>query len=450
MTTVRSQTARGLLGNSIALLATTHITAVFGYVFWVLCARVFSAGVIGATNTVISAMTLVAIVAVSGFVPMLTRLLPGSSTEERSGLCSTAFVVTTVVSAVAGVTAALLMPDRVHAAVGTGWLVALLGTGTVGTALLLVVSAALLGVRRAELSLYGNVVGSVARLAAVAALLAWGLLAAGADLRATHTILIIWVVSLVISLMLSIWLLVRATPGFRFHPHRIWLSRMRQSLGWDHVATIAVRAPPLAIPILAAAHFPPAKIGYLAVVTMIISVFSAVAAAVSNALLAHCADDPQQLRTQARRAFRLIGVLLVVPVLLACLLAKELLSFFGPDYADYSPLLIVLLLSTFPDALINMTVAILRVQHRLAVVAAVTVAGATMSIVGAWLLMPHLGIFGAGLAVFASQMIVATAFTLMGPLRFLVRARPAQAPPGTDTADTAGTPGRRRLRIGRP
>ena len=444
MTALRTQTARGLLGNSIALLATTHITAVFGYVFWVLCARAFSAGVIGATNTVISAMTLVAIVAVSGFVPMLTRLLPGADTEERSGLCSTAFVVTTLVSAVAGVAAALLMPARVQAAVGTGWLVALLGAGTVGTALLLVVSAALLGVRRAELSLYGNVMGSVARLGAVGAFLAIGVLVAGADTNATHTILIVWVVSLAMSVVLSIWLLIRATPGFRFHPHRIWISRMRRSIGWDHVAMIAVRAPPLTIPILAAAHFPPAKIGYLAVVTMVISVFSAVAAAVSNALLAHCADDPQQLRTQARRAFRLIGVLLVVPVLLTCLFAKEVLSFFGPDYADYSPLLIVLLLSTFPDALINMTVAILRVQHRLAVVAAVTVAGATMSIVGAWLLMPHLGIFGAGVAVFGSQMIVATAFAVMGPLRFLVHGESADAP------SEAGTSGRRKLRIGRP
>jgi O-antigen/teichoic acid export membrane protein len=415
MITVRTQIPRGLVGNSIALLAATHITAVLGYVFWMLCARCFSAGVIGVTNTVISAMTLVAIVTVSGFVPMLTRRLPGASPEERGGLCSTAFVATTVVSGVAGVAAALLMPQRLQAEVGIGWLVALLGTGAVGTALLLVVNAALLGVRRAELSLLGGVVGSVSRLAAVAAALTLGVLAIGVDGSASHTILIIWVASLMISLVLSVWLLARATPGFRFRPGRIWASRMRRSVGWDHLATLAVRAPALAIPILAAAHFPPAQIGYLAVVVMILSAFLAVAASVSNSLLADCADDPGRLRAQARRASRLIALLLFVPVVITCLLAKEVLGIFGADYADYSPLLILLLLSTFPDAVINVAVAILRVQGQLAAVAAFTVAGATMSLVGAWLLMPHLGIFGAGLAVFASQSIVAIAFAALGP-----------------------------------
>ena len=89
--------------------------------------------------------------------------------------------------------AALLLPERLHAAVGTGWLVALLGAGTVGTAMLLVVNAALLGVRRAELSLLGGVVGSVSRLVAIAALLTLGMVAVGVDASAAHTILTVWV-----------------------------------------------------------------------------------------------------------------------------------------------------------------------------------------------------------------------------------------------------------------
>src|SRR5690348_4223194 len=134
---------RGLLGNSIALLAMTHITSLLGYVFWMACARHVSAGAIGMTSTVISAMTLVAILAAAGLVPLLTRVLPGADPEERSGLCSTALVLTAVVSGVAGMAGALLLPERVRAAVGTGWLVGLLGAGAMGTALLLVINAAL-------------------------------------------------------------------------------------------------------------------------------------------------------------------------------------------------------------------------------------------------------------------------------------------------------------------
>jgi O-antigen/teichoic acid export membrane protein len=139
--------------------------------------------------------------------------------------------------------------------------------------------------------------------------------------------------------------------------------------------------------------------------------------------LADCADDPGRLRAQVRRASRLIGLLLLGPAVITCLLAKEVLGIFGADYSHYSPLLILLLLSTVPDAVINVAVAILRVQGQLVVVAALTVAGAVMSTGGAWLLMPHLGIFGAGVAVFASQTIVAAAFAVMGSRGLFVTVR---------------------------
>ena len=413
MTAARTQRSRGLVGNSFALLATTHITALLGYAFWTVCARVSSPSVIGITNTAISAMTLISVIAISGFIPMLTRLLPGASPEERSGLCSTAFVVATLVPGIAGTIGALFMPDRLRAVVGTPWLMVLLGTGTATTALLLVVNAALLGVRRADLSMYSNIVGSIARLGAVATMLVLGVLAVSMDAKASHTILIVWIVSLFISIVLSMWLLIRTAPGFRFHAHWVWFSRMRDSLGWDHVTTLAIRAPPLAIPILAASMFPPAQVGYLAVVGMVVSAFLAVAASISSALLADCADDPRRLQEQARRATRLICMLLVVPVMVTCLLAKEVLSFFGTEYATYSPLLILLLICTFPDALINVAVAVLRVQHRLAVITTLAVIGTIMSIGGSWVLMPHMGLYGIGVALLVSQGLSAIVFAVI-------------------------------------
>jgi O-antigen/teichoic acid export membrane protein len=435
MTTARPRTGRGLVGNSIALLAMTHITSLLGYVFWMVCAHGVSASVIGMTNTVIGAMTLIALVAVAGFMPLLTRVLPGASTEERSGLCSTAFVVAIAASGLAGVVGVLMLPDRLREAIGVGWLLALLPAGSVGTALMLVINAALLGVRRAELSLVGTVVGSVSRLVAVAVILSLAVVAAGADASAAHVILIVWVASLAISFGLSIMLLVRATPGFRFRPGLMWLSRLRRHVTWDHVATLAVRAPFYVVPILAAALFPPAQVGYLSMAAMISAAFFAVAAAVSNALLADCADTPERLRAQARRALRLIGVLLVPPVVVACLLASKILGLFGPDYSHYSALLTVGLLATFPDALVNVVVSMLRVERRLAAVAAVTVSGAAISIGGSWLLMPHLGIMGAAWAALASPLIVATVLTAMGFYRWLINVR------------TAGTAARLRTRI---
>jgi O-antigen/teichoic acid export membrane protein len=193
----------------------------------------------------------------------------------------------------------------------------------------------------------------------------------------------------------------------------MWFSRLRCSAGWDHIAMVALRAPALVLPIIAAAQLPAVEVGYLVVVVMIASAFLAVPGAVSSALLADCADDPSRLRAQSGHAARLIAMLLVVPVLIAIPLSRQLLGLFGPGYAHYSVLLILLLLSAFPDALINLALTVLRVQRRLTAVAAATAAGAVMTIGGTWLLMPHLGVFGAALALLTSQAIVATALAVM-------------------------------------
>jgi hypothetical protein len=79
----------------------------------------------------------------------------------------------------------------------------------------------------------------------------------------------------------------------------------------------------------------------------------------------------------------------------------------------------------------------LRVQRRLVAVAAISVAGATISIGLSWLLMPHLGSMGAGWAALASPMIVATTLTAIVCHRSFAGTRTAgsASATGADIAD---------------
>jgi O-antigen/teichoic acid export membrane protein len=196
----------------------------------------------------------------------------------------------------------------------------------------------------------------------------------------------------------------------------MWLSRLRHGIAWDHIAMVAGRLPVLVLPILASALFPPAQVGYAFIALLISGAFSAVSALVSSALLAHCADRPENLRTEAGRAMRLIGALLLVPMVITCLLAPKVLGLFGSDYARYSTLLVLLLVSALPNTLIDLALASLRVQRRLVAVAAITVTGSAMTTGGSfllWLLVPQWGITGAGVAVLASSLILACALAVM-------------------------------------
>jgi O-antigen/teichoic acid export membrane protein len=119
-------------------------------------------------------------------------------------------------------------------------------------------------------------------------------------------------------------------------------------------------------------------------------------------------------------------------VVITCLLAPKVLGLFGADYAQYSTLLILLLVGTIPNTLTDLAMASLRVQRRLVAVAAITVTGSSMTTGGAfllWLLIPQWGITGAGVSALASSVIIATTLAVLLFYRYRVNTR---------TAGTAG------------
>ena len=99
MTTTESRRGHGLLTNSVAIIATSGLTGVLGYVFWGLSARSTSPDAIGVVGTLVSMMSLVALLTAAGFIPLLIRLLPESDSPRFNGLASTALVSTAALAA---------------------------------------------------------------------------------------------------------------------------------------------------------------------------------------------------------------------------------------------------------------------------------------------------------------------------------------------------------------
>jgi O-antigen/teichoic acid export membrane protein len=114
-----------------------------------------------------------------------------------------------------------------------------------------------------------------------------------------------------------------------------------------------------------------------------------------------------------------------------------ILDIFGRQYASAGyGLLIVLLLSSFPDAVTNIAVATLRVRRRLAAAAALNGFMALISVGGAWIVAPRLGIVGAGLAWLGAQSAGALVVVLLR--RDLWPPKDA-APVASDTSVTPAT-----------
>ncbi len=420
----------GLLRNSAAIAAASNLTAGLGYLFWTACARNLTASEVGMTITVVSAMLMVGLLATGGFVPLLIRTLSTADPEEFCGLSGTAVVLVAILAAAGGAGAILFLPASVRAIVGTPWLVGFMSAGSAGSALLLLVSAMLVGVRRADFSLLGTVAASLSRLAVVVILLGFGALSAGVGAGNIPTILLVWLVSFAISLAVSRWLLVRAVPGFRARPGLAWLPRLGRGVGWEHLTTLGAQLPLFFLPVLAAKRLPAAQVSYLYMALMVGAAFGSVAAAMSTALLADCADQPTRLRSQVSRSLGLTGAVLVVPGVLTCLFAPQLLGLFGTEYRRYgSTLLILLVLASLPDVVTSVAVSVLRLQHKLALAAALNVSMAAVFLFGSWFTLPHLGIAGAGWSQLAAQSFGMTVVLLVaGHSRAKARALSGDAP----------------------
>jgi O-antigen/teichoic acid export membrane protein len=110
------------------------------------------------------------------------------------------------------------------------------------------------------------------------------------------------------------------------------------------------------------------------------------------------------------KALRVIGVLLAPPMVVMIVGGKFILGLFGSAYAAAGyGLLVLLAISAVPDAVSNIAVVICRVTQRLKYSTALNLSILVMTLVGAWILMPPLGIAGVGVAWLGAQTVGAIA-----------------------------------------
>ena len=135
-----------------------------------------------------------------------------------------------------------------------------------------------------------------------------------------------------------------------------------------------------------------------------------VSPAVAQAVFAEGVRARSDLRTVVVKALRVIAVLLVPTMVVMIVGGRFILGLFGASYAAAGyGLLILLAISALPDAVSNVAVAVFRVTQRLGYSTALNLGILVVTLVGAWVLMPRLGIAGVGVAWLGAQTIGAIA-----------------------------------------
>lgn len=433
-----SSPRRSLLRNSGYIMLTTGINSVLGYVFWIVAARSYPTAVIGVGSALITAMTFIAAISNLGTSPALIQRLPRARDDrEWSQTLSTSLITGAVAGLAIALLSALVILPSVSQSLGVAgtsvWTALLFAFGVAIWSVSLISDYLFIAERRAENMTLRNLAFGVLKLALIVLVVA-----AGAD--SALSIFAVWIVGCLLSLVLGQLLIRRLTHSFHFVIRGTLKSLRSMSTAYigNYLATLGNVIPFALLPTIVVARLSATDNAYFYVTWLLGGAFFVISSAVSSALFAEGSHDPAHVDAQTRSAVKITAALLAPMMLLFFVAGHWLLDVFGARYSSHgTTLLLVLTASAVPDAVTNIYNARLRAREELAFPAAMNMGMAAVTLLGAWLLLPPMGIVGAGLAWAAAQ--TAGTLAVVGHIAFRRRRpRPAQtAQPATTPRSTA-------------
>ncbi|WP_433296088.1 lipopolysaccharide biosynthesis protein [Actinoplanes sp. CA-030573] len=419
-----------LARNSVLIMASTVGTSGLGYLYWMVAARELPRPAIGTATALISAATVVSMVANLGLGHMFIQRLPGAPAAAWSRIVGAGLLLGCAATAAAAVAAVLVLP-RIERNFGflNGPVAA---AGLVATAVALTASMLLdyvfVAHRASQGMLWRNLALAVGKVVTLLGLTASGLTAG--RLSGSAAVVLAWTVpSLAVTVVTLRWSLSRLRPGYRLGGALAGaglageLAHVRGSLTGHHLVNLAQAGPSALLPVLVTARLGAADNAHFYMAWMTASVLFMVSPAVAAALYAERTNAAGRSASLPRASLVTLAVI-GLPAAALFLFGGRILALFSPGYAaGGGPLLKLLVLAALPDAITNLAVAHWRSQHRLRRCLRLNLLMAAACLTLTWLWLPSRGIEAAGFAWLAGQsagaLMVAVLALLgrLGPLR---------------------------------
>lgn len=401
---VRKLRADSLLRNSVFMMAVQVLGSLLGFVYWLVAARLYTTSDVGLAAALVSALTLASLLTMLGVNSALVQILPQrESGESWSAALNAGLLVGLAGSTVGGIVALVILPLLSHQfdiLVTKPWYALAFVLGVVATTIVALLDYACIAERSAGRMLVRNVIFSTIKIPLIAIPVIVSIGAFG--------IVLSWVVSAAAVLIVMFMMLPGLRRGYRLSRAHVGdeLRGLRAYLAGHHAINIGSFLPFWLLPILVTIRLTPTDTAYFYAAWRVSAIVFFVAPAIAQSLSAEGAADPSAVWDKARASVRFALALLVPACLALVVLGPLILNAFGPMYESAGlPLLLLFAASAFPDAMMNIYVGILRVEGRLKLGGWLQMGTAIVSLGCAWLLLPSMGIAGAGVGWLASRLL---------------------------------------------
>ncbi|HEY2672276.1 MAG TPA: lipopolysaccharide biosynthesis protein [Rugosimonospora sp.] len=421
-----------LLSNSGALMATSVLTSLLGFVYWWVADRSFSAEAVGAASAAISAMTLVGTLGMFGMGTLLISELPKSKDGQWS-LISTCVMVAAAASTVGGgiyVGLALFVPG-LRSSLGSPVGIALLILAMALNGAMLVFDEGLVGLLLGHLQLVRNAYFAVGKLIVIGIVAVLPVAVTGSDILGT------WVAGILLSMPL-LWLSLRSRGMGSIRPRLAALRGLGRHAIDHNLLNVALFLPRTSLPLVVTSVVSTRANAAFYTAWMVMGFLAMIPGSIATTLFAVASGDVAGLRARVRIGLAVaLGVGVPVSTGIA-ILARPIMSVFGHEYAaSASGALSVLALTYVVGVVRQFYVVISRVRRRARRASVYAVLIGIMELAAAWIGGSHDGLSGL-VAWLAGAFVVEGVFMAPAVIRVALARVPAPAD-GAASSQAAGS-----------
>lgn len=415
-----------LYANAFFLWSNTTVSALAGFAFWMLAARLYSADDVGLASAALSALTLLAMFSHLDLGLGLIRFLPEAG-GQGPRLVNIVFTTSTAIAVVLALVFLIGVPlwapslgfvrnNLLYASA----FVSFVAATTVSSVQL----HAYLSIRKAKYVLVQTLVVQASRLTLPALMAAFfgafGLIMAGG-------------VAVLLGAVLGFGLLIRGLPGYR--PAVLMdagsiLKLLPFSLA-NHVADVLIVMPGLILPLIVVGLLGSEEGAYFYMAWFLGYLVTSATAHLALSLFAEGSRDQGSLLVLSRNAVAGGLAIATIGAVFLLMLGDKLLMLFGQEYATEGvTLLRIVAIAAAPAVIVNTYLGALRVMKRVDELVIIAGAVAVITLASSSALIPVMGLAGAGvghgtgqgvgLAIVLGRLLTTLGGTLAQRVRWLL------------------------------
>ncbi len=318
-----------LVGNALWIVLATFTQGTLGFIFWLLCAHLYSTSDIGIGTTLITATYMISFFALLGFNNSFVRFLP-TSKDRSADINSGVLIVFLTATALASIYVGLLpvVAPRLDFVSSSAFYFVAFAILNAFAAVNLVTDAVFIALRSAKFNFIidGLLMGGtklimpalLVGIGAFGIFLSYGMAAcAGA----------------IVSLLLMVKYL-RYRPAIQIRPAAV--RKVMKFSAANYVANVFDLLPVLILPLMIIDRIGTANAGYYFIAFQIANLLFAVGYAVSQSLNAEGSYGDQALSTLVRRIGTLAAVTIIPAAAAVAIGSKLILGVFGASYSRHA------------------------------------------------------------------------------------------------------------------